>query len=289
MEDLAPGASLEAISASLDLPNIKVPEGAEVASAQDSLRLDFIPIADLYVDRRYQRRTSANSRMRIRSMVAEFSWSKFGAIAVTEETDGRFSIIDGQHRAIAAAAIRASHVPAVIATGDVAAQAETFVGINAMRTSVASIDKFRARVAAADPVAVAVHKMLTELDISTDVPAGAGIRHRETRAVSTLEKLQKRHGQGVLFTALETLLNAQPGQNNLLTSFAIEVTATVLAKMLDAGRDLERLDRTLAEIDFETLKEEATQLRKLTGGQASAKGADLLLQRVNKGLKDRIT
>ncbi|MCA0963312.1 ParB N-terminal domain-containing protein [Salipiger bermudensis] len=283
-----PLPDLEPIIESPELARIGKPQGPEAPPAGEAIRLEFIPVSALTVDRRYQRRTSDGSRSRIRKIVSDFSWSKFGAIAVTEVHEGLYAIIDGQHRALAATLIGADAVPAVIARGDLAAQAKDFVGINSVRTSVAAIDKFRARVASGDVVAIAVDEMLKELEISTDVPAGAGIRHKETRAVSTLEKLQKRLGRGVVFTTLETMLDAQPGQNNLLTAFAIDATATVVGKMLDAGRELSRLDSVLAETDFETLKEEAQQLQKLTGGQTSAKGAQLLLQKVNKGLREKI-
>lgn len=283
-----PLSHLEMITDSQELSRIGKPTGPDVPPAGEATRLDFIPVTALTVDRRYQRRTSDQSRRRIRKIVSEFSWSKFGAIAVTEIHEGLFAIIDGQHRALAAVLLDVDAIPAVIAQGDLAEQARDFVGINAVRTSVAAIDKFRARVASGDEVAVEVDKMLTELGISADVPAGAGIRHKETRAVTTLEKLQKRLGRGVVFTTLETMIDAQPDQNNLLTSFAIEATATVVAKMLDAERDLSRLDAVLADLDYDTLKDEARNLQKLMGGQTSAKGAELLLKRVNKGLKEKV-
>jgi len=279
---------MEPITDSADLVLFRAPDEAAIPQASDTLRLAFVPVAALVVDRRYQRRTSEASRSRIRKIVAGFAWSKFGAIAVTEVGEGQYAVIDGQHRALAACVVGAEAVPAVIASGDIARQAEDFVGINAVRTSVAAIDKFRARVAAGDEVAVQVNAMLTELEISTDVPAGAGVRYRETRAVSTLEKLQKRLGRGVVFTALETLLDAQPDQHNLLTAFSIEVTAMVVARMIDAGRDLARLDAVLADTDLETLKEEASALRKLTGGGTAQRGAELLLQAVNKGLREKV-
>lgn len=271
-----------------ELKHLRAPEDTSVPPAASAVEVRFVPVEALVVDRRYQRRTSDRSRVRLRNIVAEFCWAKFGAISVATGPDGSFSIIDGQHRALAAAAIGASEVPAVIATASLEDQANDFVGINTVRTSVASIDKFRARVASGDAAAIAVEQMLTELGISTDVPAGAGIKHKETRAVGTLEKLQKRLGKGVLFTTLETLLDAQPGQNNLLTAFAIETTAQVIAKMLEAERPLDRLDRVLADIDFDTLREEAQKLQKLMGGQTAGRGSELLLRSVNKGLREKI-
>lgn len=279
---------LELITNSCDLARIAKPERPDLPAADEVTRMALVRVSELAVDRRYQRRTSEQSRARIRRIIADFSWPKFGAIAVTEVHDGLYAIIDGQHRAIAALLLDVDAVPAVIAQGDVAAQANDFVGINATRTAVASIDKFRAKVAAGDEVAVEVDNMLRELGISADVAAGAGIRHKETRAVATLEKLQKRLGRGVVFTTLETMLDAQPGQNNLLTSFAIEATAIVISRMIDAGRDLSRLDTVLTDLDYETLKDDAKHLQKIIGGQIAARGAEILLKSVNKGLKEKV-
>ena len=260
----------------------------EVTPAARSLVLDLVDLSELVVDADYQRRISDRGLSRIAQIVAGFDWSRFGALILSRAADGRLSVIDGQHRMIAARALRIDCVPAVIVDGDQRKQAQDFVAVNSVRTSVASIDKFRARVVSGDAAAVEVSRMLGELGISTDIAAGAAIRVRETRAVSTLEKLVKRTAQGIVFTTLETMLDAQPEVPNLLTAFNIEATATVVQKMLAADRDLERLDAVLRDTDFETLKEEAAQLVKLTGGNTAARGAELLLKRVNKGLKEKV-
>ncbi|MGI3170017.1 ParB N-terminal domain-containing protein [Pseudooceanicola sp. C21-150M6] len=259
------------------------------APASGTVDLLMVPVSQLAIDRDYQRRVSDNGRSRIVKIVKGFSWARFGALIVSETAGDRLAIVDGQHRAIAAALLGVEAVPAVVVRQtEVARQAMDFVGINTVRTTVASIDKFRARVAAGDADAVQVAETLDELTISTDVPAGMSLRPRETRAVATLEKMQKRFGRGVVFTTLETLIEAQPDVSNLLTAFAIEATAIVVHKMIDAERDLERLDPILADTDFETLKAEAAQLVKLTGGQTAPRGAELLLKHVNKGLREKV-
>ena len=260
-----------------------------VGPISDTADLRMVELSKLTIDRDYQRRVSESGRSRIMKIIKGFSWARFGALILSELPDGRLAVIDGQHRAIAAALLSLQEVPAIVVRErDQARQAMDFVGINTVRTTVASIDKFRARVAAGDQDAVLVAEALTELNINTDVAAGCALKVRETRAVATLEKLQKRFGRGVVFTTLETLIEAQPNQPGLLSSFAIEVTAVIVAKMLDADRDLARLDAALQDIDFETLKEEAAQLVKLTGGRTAARGSELLLQRVNKGLREKV-
>lgn len=263
-------------------PNLSVPPAAE------TVELGMVDTDDLQIDAAYQRRISQSGASKIRKMVETFSWSRFGAITVARGEAGQLSVVDGQHRLVAAQVLKIDQVPAVVVARETAEQAGDFVGINTVRSSVASIDKFRARVTSGDPVAVEVLKMLDELGISPDVPAGAGLRQNETRAVMTLEKMTKAFGYGVVFTALETLQDCQAGTDNLLTRFNIEVTTRAVAKMLDANRSLDRLDATLRDLDLETLQGEAASLVKMQGGQLAIRGMEMLLHRVNKRLREKI-
>jgi len=254
---------------------------------QAAIRLDFIPLSKLLVDPRYQRKVSSASMGRIRKIVRNFSWPRFGAIIVSKNGDG-YSVIDGQHRTIAARTMGVASVPAVISEGDVVSQAKDFVGVNTVRTTVATIDKFRAAVTAGDPVAVEVSELLTELKISTDVAAGAGLQHKETRAVTVLTKMVGQFGKGEVFTALELMLDAQPGQRNLLTAFAIEAVTLTVNRVISNQGDIDRLLRVVENTDFETLQDEAKTQVKLTGGNIRHRGHERLLQSYNKGLQKRI-
>ncbi len=246
----------------------------------DTVELGLVPLGDVYIDRTYQRLVSEAGKGRIGRIIREFSWSRFGAIVVTRTPDG-YAVIDGQHRAVAARAVGISHVPAIIC-GALDEQAMDFVAINTVRTGVAAIDKFRARVAAGDESALKVAEILDELQISTDVPAGHSLKARQTRAVTTLEKMVRLAGRGIVFTALEMLLDAQPDEPNLLTAFAVEVAVRATATVIDDDGDLDRLSVALEETDFESLKLEAAQLVKLTGGRTAARGAEIFLRQLRK-------
>lgn len=260
---------------------------APVPPARNSIEITFVPVDKLDADRRYQRQISQSSLSRIRKIIANFSWSRFGALIIARQGE-RFVVIDGQHRSVAARALDIIEAPAIVVNGDLIQQAGDFVGINTTRTSVATIDKFRARVTSGDPAAIEVAEILANLEISTDVAAGHALAHRDTRAVAGLEKLVKRIGKGEVFTTLEMLLDAQPGQRNLLTAFAIETTAMTLHRVIAAGGDIDRLDVVLQDTDFESLKNDATHMVKLTGGQIRQRGHELLLRAFNKGRRQPI-
>ncbi|MEP2680181.1 MAG: DUF6551 family protein [Sulfitobacter sp.] len=256
-----------------------------VPAPEDVIRTEFLAPGQLIVDGRYQRMISDNGRTKIRKLIRDFDWVKFGALIVAELDVGNYAVIDGQHRAIAASALGVVSVPCIVVRANVVGQAVAFVGINSTRSSVASIDKFRARVTAGDAEAVTVDGILNDLGISTDVAAGTALAPHQTRAVSKLERIVKKHGRGIAFTVLEMLRDAQPDQKNLLTAFAIEVTSIVVARVIEKGGDLDRLHEVLVRTDFETLKDNASHMVKLTGGQTTQRGGELLLRDFNKGLR----
>jgi len=259
-----------------------------VNNPADDLEFLWLRPDQLVIDRSYQRRVSDGGKARIKRGLKAFDWRRFGAITVVPVGDDKYACIDGQHRGIMAWAAGASVVPAIVFKADIAEQAMAFVGVNVNRTSVASIDKFRARVTAGDVAAVTVQEIMENLEISADVPAGYALAPHQTRAVAKLEKLVKSIGRGLTFTTLEMLRDAQPDQKNLLTAFAIESTAGAVAKVVDAEGDLDRLAWVLTETDFESLKGDCIQLTKLQGGQQARHGASMLLRHFNKGLREKI-
>lgn len=172
-------------------------------------------------------------------------------------------------------------VPAVVLHANIRAQAEDFVGVNTVRSGITVTDRFRARVTSGDPVACQVAAMLEELEIETNVPPGGTLAPRQTRAITILEKLAKKPGQDILFLALQNMLTAQPDTRNLLTTFAIEVTTRALHQLGDSY-DSEKFLARIEATDFDTLKRDAQELVKLTGGKVAGRGIELFLRDYSK-------
>ena len=67
---------------------------------------------------------------------------------------------------------------------------------------------------------------------------------------------------------------------------ALDKTVTeVVAKVIAAEGDIDRIARVIAETDFETLSDNAQQLMKISGGAKKTHAAKLLLRAYDKGLK----
>lgn len=263
------------------------PEGRGINPADTVVEYQLVPVESLAIDRLYQRALSAKGRSTVARIISEFSWLKFGAISVSEH-GGKLAVIDGQHRAIAAAAIGITHVPALVALANAsgAAEADAFVGINDVRTTVTPVDKFRAKVAAGDPQAVELADILRELDISTDIVPGTPLRPRQTRSISALYKLIKAHGRGIVFTSLEILLDGQENNPEALSSLNIQAVTEVTERVVKAGGDIDRLARVIEETDFEQLAESARQLMKISGGSIKSHAATMLIRGYDKGLRN---
>ncbi len=262
------------------------PEPYRGQTASIAVRMQILPIGDLRIDRTYQRRLSDKSISVIRKITKDFQWSRFGAITVARLDDG-FAVIDGQHRAIAAACIGITDLPCLVTTGETQDQARTFVAVNAARTNVNSVDKFRAACAAGDQAALSLKTILDDLEITvTSMPMKDG-RRRETRAITTLQNLLARRGSGQTFTLLELLTDAGDDPE-YLTAFAIRATDLHLAAVLAVEGDLDHLLAQMKATQMDALRSDASRAGKMLGGAPAKHGAAMLARTWNRLHPDRM-
>lgn len=101
--------------------------------------LQWLKISRLRIDPRYQRDIGQRGANNILAIAPAFRWSKFGPLIVAPIGEGLFAIVDGQHRATAAALRGFESVPCVIIAADEAEQADAFVAINANVTAMSPL------------------------------------------------------------------------------------------------------------------------------------------------------
>lgn len=114
----------------------------------------------LVFDRDYQRAIDPN---RVRRLIEEFAATGLGTLTISMRPDGRRVVVDGQHRV---AAVRTlgyeGKLPCNQYIGlSLADEAAMFLLLNNTK-QVQALDKFRARVIAEDPDAVAINDILGE-------------------------------------------------------------------------------------------------------------------------------
>jgi hypothetical protein len=116
--------------------------------------LGWVEISKLRIDDRYQRPLQRHNWEAIGRIARAFDWSLFTVVDIAPVGDGRFSVIDGQHRVHAAAMVGIDKVPVRVVQAPVEGQARAFMGINGNVTAITPFHVLRASLAAGVPWAV---------------------------------------------------------------------------------------------------------------------------------------
>jgi hypothetical protein len=133
---------------------IEIPKRVQRAISEPAPVLQWLKVADLVVDERYQRPLQSSNWASIHKIAADFMWSRFSAVLVAPIEGGRYAIIDGQHRTHAAAMIGIEAVPAMIVMIHAHEQAKAFVDVNTRRVAIHPATIFKAALAAREEWAV---------------------------------------------------------------------------------------------------------------------------------------
>jgi hypothetical protein len=221
-----------------DLRKIDAYKFALAAPGRDPGRkpeLKWLPIDSLRIDSTYQRIIADRGAKNVRTIAAEFDWAKFAPVIVAKVQGGVYAIIDGQHRATAAAARGIKEVPCQIVEADHAKQASAFAAINAQVTAVSSMQLHAARIAAGDSAAKELSAACAAADVIIcryPVPADK-MKPGETLAVGSLASLLKAFGRNVLVTALCCITKTRTGNVGMIRAPVV----TALCRVLDAEPD----------------------------------------------------
>jgi len=246
---------------------------------------EWVPLAELVVDSRYQREMGARGLSNVRQIVEHFDWSKFGVltcvrVAMGEKGLARIAIVDGQHRATAALlhpAIEA--VPCWITQASLEEQARAFVAINSAVTRMTSMQMFHAAVASGDGVHVKAAAACQAAGVTVlRYPLQADkMKLGETLAAGALVHCARRFPQAVLTLALTALKTQDealdvPGHVNATTIKAL----CALIDRLDWPHKSEAILATLSAQPIAELWDEASMDAQTNGGGEAARLTALL-------------
>ncbi len=177
-------------------------------------RLEVVPISRLYVDSVYQRSVSLGSVRNIKRICEQFDWAKFLPVIVTQNGD-TYSIVDGQHRTIAAATIGITEVPCYVLSCSAAEAAAAFAAINGNVTPVQPIDLWFAQLAALEPSAVALQRVLDAAGVKV-TRKKEGYLVGETRSISVLLRAHDFYGSVILTTILQCIVETGDGNPGMI-------------------------------------------------------------------------
>lgn len=239
--------------------------------------LEWIAVADLVIDRRYQRVLGKKNLQHVNRILRHFSWAHYQPIVVTEAGE-KYSVIDGQHRFEAARKHpRIEALPCyVVDAPDVAAQAAIFISANSSRITVGRIHKFWAAHAAGEGWALTIERLCTEAGV--EIARGPLPRPAPpctTIATYTIEKLLAL-GEAPVGTALKILAKAQPETSDVFRSATIAALTRIIATAIDFR------ERAAIEL-FEDLDLTAelgrAQVERATGGGNMEQAMETVLRR----------
>jgi len=201
-------------------------------------------------DARYQRPTDGNRSARLIAKIEqEFNWSKFAAVVVTDNGDGTYAVLDGQHRV--AAALRhpkVFEIPALIMdTETLVEQAEAFLGVNRDRVLTNKPTEHYARLAARDPDAMEINRVCKEADveIARTVRLAQDLKPNETLAIASIGQAIRKYGNEPTVRALKAIRAAYPDRKGELRAGTIKATAELIY-LHKADIDDARLAQTLS-------------------------------------------
>jgi len=142
------------------------------ATPGDRGRYQKIGVGDLLVDHSYQR--AEVSLLNTRGIAASFDWSAFGALVIMRRQSGKYYIVDGQQRWLAAK-LRGDirDVPCIVFHSDGREhEAQAFVALNVHRVTVKAVPKFLASAEAGLEPEATISTWLASLDLRVGQDGG---------------------------------------------------------------------------------------------------------------------
>jgi ParB/Sulfiredoxin domain len=192
--------------------------------------LKWIDVSDLMIDPAYQRDILRTGSKNIIAIAREFDWTKFSPVIVAPLEGGKFVLVDGQHRTMAAAIWGIKKVPAQIIVADRKKQAAAFAAINAVTTEMSPMQVHAAKMVAGDREANQLAKLCAEAGvIILRYPIQTkNQKLGETMAVGALYRALRKFGPDVLTTALSCITRTRDGYPGLVRSQLVMAFCVVL-------------------------------------------------------------
>ena len=198
-----------------------------------------IAIKDLLIDPAYQRELDES---RVDAMSKKFDESRIGVPVVSLRKDGKFYVLDGQHRCEAARRAGLSDSKILCEVHNEltqAEEAELFLKLNNGRKTVGAYDKYRARMTAHEPIAVEFTRIVNSLGLRI----GPGQSKNTINAILAIEFAHRRNRN--LHSTLNVLKRWGGGDESFFEGTMIKDMSCFLADYseLDAQWFIDKLAR----------------------------------------------
>lgn len=247
-----------------------------------------LPVGRLFADSAYQRELDL---LRVERMSAAFDIALVGIIEVSERDDGRFAILDGQHRwaTVRDVSFNSSdenpHVVCRIHRDlTVTEEAALYHQLNTTRKQLTGWDRWLARRTAQEPLVLDIEACAQRVGLTIAMTEGQNV----LRATKACENVVELGGIQLLENALTLIRTAYPDDQSGLDAAIIQGLAHVLHAYTREELDLERLVQSLATILPRQLTARADAVRELHKGTRDRLAAHVIVERYNTGKGGRV-
>jgi len=231
----------------------------------------WLDIDHLTINAKYQREVSRDGEAMISRIARDFDWRQFTPVTVAPAArEGRYAVIDGQHRIMAALRIdQIDEVPCwIVAADDISAQATTFVGLNKNRMKMMPVNTYHAELAAGDVHAVRINRICQKagVEVVRKHMSTNSLKAHQTLSVGALKSAARALSERDLEDGLRMIIENLEG-NNILRAAMISAVPAVLAlgRQTD-GFDEERLAKVVNKRFVDIWMDNASSYAKNFGG-----------------------
>lgn len=214
-------------------------------------KLEWVSIDKLVVDDTYQREVSRQGITNARKIANEFKWSHMEPIVVAPVPNGRFAIINGQHRALGAKLRGIKEIPCAVVKADQAEQAAAFAAINGNVTAITPLQLFHSGLAAKLPEHLAVKKVCDAAGVRVR-RAVVGIKDMkagDTLAAGSLLQCYRQYGPQALQLALECITRTGGGNLGLVRHQIVKAICAAVKEFPNSLRMRDRVIKVVGEYD----------------------------------------
>lgn len=247
---------------------------------RDDPYIDALRAEQLFADASYQRDLD---QPRVERMISEFDRTLLGVLEVSARVEGRYAVIDGQHRWAAAQGHSGGgqHLVCQIHTGlSVEDEARLFYEIDRQRRNLTWWDRWRARRGAGDRQVLAIDAVLARHHLQVHPSAADG----NIRATKALETIVEDLGDRSLLDSALVVLTAAFGRSfDGFDGALMHGVALVLAHYDADELDLNRLVTQLRAIAPRQLRARAAASREAHRGTLPRLCAAVIVERYNTG------
>lgn len=241
-----------------------------------------IPKELLRIDETYQREQVSSTKV-IR-IAREWDWRLYGALSVIQRPDLTYWVYDGGHR-LRAAFHRddITTLPCLVfKVEDKSQEAKAFVGANTIKSNVSSFHVYRGSLVAGEPVAVAVHELLSTYGF-TAVQFGRGVF--DFRSAGTLSALVKKNA-ALAEDAFKLAADIANGEEHV--SSVVLTAVYYLGEHAEGNIFIRPWRAKIISLSIAGIEAAARREAHIMGSGGKAVAAKAMLDLINKGKRKRL-